>query len=188
MEQLTIFEGMRRRAIEVPSERAHYASSASDEWYTPPHVVALVVAVLGQIDLDPCADGGHNVPALRHFTIVDDGLNQAWGGRVFMNPPYTGRQCSRWVRKLLHEVREEHVAEAITLTPARTDTKWFQRLWGAGAICFVHGRLNFLRPGGVGSTSAPFPSALTYFGHQRDRFAAEFSQLGKVVFPGAQIQ
>jgi hypothetical protein len=29
-------------------------SSASDEWYTPPHIVTLAVATLGQLDLDPC--------------------------------------------------------------------------------------------------------------------------------------
>ncbi|MEO1764936.1 MAG: hypothetical protein AAFR83_23965, partial [Cyanobacteria bacterium J06629_18] len=29
---------------------------SSDCWYTPPYILELVVQVLGEIDLDPCAD------------------------------------------------------------------------------------------------------------------------------------
>ena len=29
-------------------------SSAGDEWYTPPHIRDLAVAMLGGIDTDPC--------------------------------------------------------------------------------------------------------------------------------------
>ncbi|BDA71538.1 hypothetical protein CAL7716_057040 [Calothrix sp. PCC 7716] len=30
-------------------------NKSSDNWYTPPHIVDLVVQVLGEIHLDPCA-------------------------------------------------------------------------------------------------------------------------------------
>ena len=48
---------------------------------------------MGEIDLDPCSNSKAqpNVPALNHFTVEDDGLEQKWFGRVYMNPPY-GRE------------------------------------------------------------------------------------------------
>ena len=77
-------------------------SKSSDCWYTPPHIVELVIQVLGQIDLDPCADDGKHIPALFHYTAIDDGLEREWKERVFMNPPYS---CpGKWMSKLQAEV------------------------------------------------------------------------------------
>ncbi|WP_267901234.1 DNA N-6-adenine-methyltransferase, partial [Dulcicalothrix desertica] len=61
----------------------------SDNWYTPPYIVELVVQVLGEIDLDPCAEVGKKIPAREHYTIDFDGLSKQWHGRVFLNPPYS---------------------------------------------------------------------------------------------------
>jgi hypothetical protein len=66
------------------------------------------------------------------------------------------------------------------LLPARTETKWFQPLWNAGALVFVRGRLKFV--GGKGS--APFPSVIAVFNHRlsrKDRAALE--EIGKVIIP-----
>lgn len=61
----------------------------SDEWYTPREVFS---ALGMDFDLDPCSPGsGHWVPARRQFTKTDDGLSRPWRGRVFMNPPFGGR-------------------------------------------------------------------------------------------------
>lgn len=76
-------------------ERALY-SSESEEWYTPPDVLGRV-RLLGEIDLDPCSNGGSPiVPARRHFTKEDDGLVREWAGFVYMNPPY-GRGIDEWI-------------------------------------------------------------------------------------------
>jgi hypothetical protein len=81
-------------------------SSDSGEWQTPPEVVESVVAALGAIDLDPCSNSGTpNVPAARHFTIADNGLDQGWRGRVYMNPPY-GREIGPWIDKLARVLRQ----------------------------------------------------------------------------------
>jgi len=103
---------------------AVHFSSASDEWLTPPHIIARVVQVLGAIDLDPCSNdhGAPNVPAARHFTAADDGLAQPWVGRVFMNSPY-GRSIGRWVDKLVGEYEAGRVTQAIALLPARTQCR-----------------------------------------------------------------
>jgi hypothetical protein len=50
-------------------------SSKSIEWSTPPDIITRARAVLREIDLDPCADSAHSVPAKQHFTAEDDGLS-----------------------------------------------------------------------------------------------------------------
>jgi hypothetical protein len=136
---------------------------------------------MGTIDLDPCSNPPpYNVPATLHMSRRDGGLTQHWHGKVFMNPPY-GRELPRWMAKLAHEIQTGRVSEAITLTPARPDTRWFQTLWSADALCFWRGRLQY-----VGSaTRAPFPSVVGYFGDHAARFGEAFEAVGKVVFPKA---
>lgn len=49
---------------------------ASQEWYTPPDIVEMVVSCLGIIDLDPCANPQEikNIPARQHFDAAVNGL------------------------------------------------------------------------------------------------------------------
>jgi hypothetical protein len=161
-----------------------YGSSTSAEWYTEAHVIERVVKVLGAIDLDPCSNPPpYNVPAALHYTRDEGGLTPPWGtvtgpSRVFLNPPY-GRELARWMDKLADEIRRGRVSEAITLTPARTDTRWFGVLWNADALCFWFNRMYFLN-GSDGR--APFPSVIGYFGPRRDVFADVFGDAGKVIF------
>jgi hypothetical protein len=161
-----------RTAFEVLS------SSDSEEWYTPPHIVEAVLAVLGEVDLDPCANPGKPaIPATVHYRKADDGLAHAWQGRVYMNPPY-GRAILPWVRKLDAEHRWGHVSEAIALVPSRPDTEWFALL-DAFPRCEIRGRLTFANA----ANPAPFPSALFYLGKNHQRFIEVFSSLGRIVQP-----
>ena len=147
-------------------------TSDTPEWYTPAHIIEAVVAVLGTIDLDPCAEPAKRVPAAAHFTVEDDGLSQPWRGRVYMNPPY-GRGIGEWVAKLAEEFRYGNVREAIALVPARVDTTWWRALphreWLA-----VTGRLAFSEH----ENPAPFPSAVCYLGPNWPRFREVFRSLG----------
>ena len=155
-------------------ESVHF-SSASPEWYTPASIVERVSSVLGNIDLDPCSNGpGSTVPAAQRFTEQDDGLARPWKGRVYMNPPY-GRSIGRWTEKLCTEFEHGNVAEAVALVPARPDTEWFARL-RQYPRCYLRGRLRF----SDSENSAPFPSALFYFGDDVERFHAEVRELGDV--------
>ena len=148
-------------------------SSDSPEWYTPPHVIAAVVAALGAIDLDPCADPGRTVPASEHFTEEDDGLAREWHGRVYMNPPY-GPAIPAWVDHLVAEHHAGRVEASVSLIPARTETDWWAA-FGTQTVCFIHGRLSF-----SGQGAAPFPSAVIYLGPDDASFVESFAPLGEV--------
>ena len=159
----------------TPPAMAVHFSSESEEWYTPPEIVARVIETLGAIDLDPCSDAGGNIPASLRFTKEQDSLSRSWAGRVYMNPPY-GNVIPEWTEKLIGEYRAGRVLEAIALVPARTDTAWFRPLWKHGALCFIDGRLKF---SGYKS-AAPFPSVAVYFGDNVDGFKTAFSPVGVV--------
>jgi phage N-6-adenine-methyltransferase len=144
------------------------------EWYTPPHIREAVVSALGgRVDLDPCADPGKSFPAAEHFTEADNGLVKPWVGRVYMNPPY-GRTIERWTTKLRDEMTSGWTTEAVALLPARMDTRWWHEL-APPHVCFIRGRLRF---SGY-DQSAPFPSVAVYFGKSPERFRDAFAHLGQ---------
>ena len=148
------------------------------EWYTPPHILSLVVDLLGEIDLDPASnsDGDPWVTAHRHFTKQDDGLARPWGGRVFLNPPWNAQGSpAQWVAKLLAEFASGRVAEAVCLLPARVNTAWMDTLAEYPRV-FVRGRLRFSDAVG----EAPFAVAIVYLDDQVDRFVSVFSAVGSV--------
>jgi DNA N-6-adenine-methyltransferase (Dam)/Protein of unknown function (DUF3102) len=149
-------------------------SSASPEWFTPPHIVDLVEATLGEIDLDPCWAADSPVRAGTTYTAADAGLAQPWAGRVYLNPPY-GREISAWVERLVAEYEAGTVAEAIALVPARVETEWF-RLLDEFPRCFVYGRLAFSNS----ENSALFPSAIVYLGRNVYYFAKVFGAVGGI--------
>lgn len=130
-------------------------SSASDNWPTPQSFFDEVNRVHGPFDLDVCASA-ENTKCPRFFTAADDGLKQAWTGRVWMNPPY-GRTIGAWMRKA-HESAKSG-AFVVCLVPARTDTAWWHDYAAKGEVRFIRGRLKF----GGHKNSAPFPSALVIF-------------------------
>lgn len=154
-----------------------FVSQKTDEHYTPPEVLALVIKCLGSIHLDPCSNShaDPNVPAKEHYTIADDGLIQDWVAQtVFMNPPFS--KNSIWIDKLIKEYRLGNIKEAIALVKADTSTRWFQPLWDY-PICFCNRRLRFVGNG----NSALFASALVYFGNNPYKFQTVFNDTLGVV-------
>lgn len=155
-------------------------ASEKMDWRTPENVLRLVREVFGgPIGLDPCTDADNPTAADRFFTEADDGLVQPWGDRggTYVNPPY-GRGIGAWTKKMRDVGYRDH--GVIGLIPARTDTKyWHRDIITADAICFWRGRIRF-----VGApASAPFPSALPYWGPRVDDFARVFGEVGWVVRP-----
>jgi hypothetical protein len=151
-------------------------TSASEEWYTPAHIVEMVREMLGAIDLDPCTSEAANktVKAAYTYAKADDGLAQDWTGRVYMNPPY-GDVIGQWTTKLVDEYNAGRVDEAIALLPGRIDTQWFQPLFDF-PICCVRGRLKF-----SGADAATFPSVVIYMGRNKQKFVEVFSKVGAIL-------
>lgn len=149
----------------------------SVEWYTPRHIIDLVIEVLGEIDLDPASNSGEPwVKAAHHWTAIEDGLSRRWHGRVYLNPPWDAQGSPRaWVKKLVDEYENGAVSEAICLLPARTNTAWMGLLAPYPRV-YVRGRLRFSDAEG----EAPFPVAIFYLGGAPDRFADHFAALGDV--------
>lgn len=164
-------------------------SSANPGWQTPPAFLD-VVRELGPIGLDPCTTPANPVGAKLFFhplpsecacDATKDGLESPWHdmGLVFCNPPY-GRGLGAWSAKMRDEAKRG--AEIVGLLPARTDTKWWQAITTADAVCFWRGRLKF-----VGAPSAaPFPSAVPYWGPRPAKFRRVFEPHGWVVFSKQQ--
>lgn len=132
----------------------------TNEWYTPPGVFEALGLTF---DLDPCAPAGGVpwVPAGSWYTAADDGLVQPWHGRVWMNPPY-GPHTAAWMRKLASH------GDGVALVFARTDTAWFHRtIPAASAVCFIEGRLTFVRgDAGAATSNSGAPSMLVAFGDE----------------------
>lgn len=113
----------------------------SDEWYTPKYIFD---AIGLEFDLDPCSPGKEKafVPAKRVFTKEDDGLNKEWRGRVWLNPPFGGRNgYFPWVEKFI----ENHCG--IGLITSLTSSEGFQKfIPQMDGILFTEKKTRFLRP------------------------------------------
>ena len=148
-------------------------TSRTDEWATPQDFFDRLNDKF-HFTLDPCATK-ENTKCRRYFTTLDDGLNQKWSGRVFMNPPY-GREIGKWIDKAY---RESHTnAEVVVcLLPARTDTRWWHDYCLRGQIIFIKGRLRF----GNAKNAAPFPSAVVLFQHSAHVVAPQFLSMNSLM-------
>lgn len=138
-------------------------SNENDEWYTPSWMFA---ALSIEFDLDPCSPGAppSSCPAKRHLTKTDNGLLADWAGKVWLNPPFSGKR-PWYERMLVHR-------NGIALMPARPETHDLQTYMSAAdAILFLRGRIYFERghrPGGNGTggviTTPPFGIVLCAYG------------------------
>ena len=149
--------------------------SEKQDWQTPPEFLELVRRV-GPIALDPCTTDENPCGATNaFFTAEYTGLVPDWraiadGGLIYCNPPYSDMDA--WAAKIADEGMRG--CEIISLTPARTDTRWFRRMCTADQMCFWRGRIKF-----VGAkAAAPFPSLVCYWGPRPDRFKEVFGPFG----------
>jgi len=103
---------------------------------------------------------------------------------VWLNPPYAADLLPKFIDKLLHEIREKHVNQAIVLVNNATETKWFTNLIKySDALCFARGRTRFIKSLGDEPHAPMQGQAYVYFGDKVDLFASVFSEIGEVVVP-----
>jgi ParB family chromosome partitioning protein len=157
--------------------------TGENEWYTPAEHIEAAREVLGDIDLDPASSiiANKTVRAIKFLTIEDNGLEQEWHGRVWINPPYAQPHILHFAQKIAKEYSEGRTIEAIALTHNYTDTAWFHLLGTyAAAICFTRGRIGFLSP--EGQKAAPTQGqAFFYFGPDPAKFSQVFTRFGLVM-------
>ena len=176
-------------------------SCDSPEWYTPSAFVEAAREIMGGIDLDPASHEEANltVKAARFFTEQDNGLDQPWGGRVFVNPP-GGLVQSFW-NALVTEYRIiKGVEQAVwigysleqlqTLQVTANETPLdFPMCVPSRRIAFVENeakkaaRLEKMIAAGKKPNQKSSPSHanyITYMGPNVDEFARVFSKFGRV--------
>ena len=96
----------------------------NDECYTP----KWVFDALGlTFDLDVASGNNENivVPAIRRYTIEDNGLESEWSGRVWMNPPFS--KITPWIQKFMNH------KNGICLVPLSSNGRWVNTMWESGA-------------------------------------------------------
>jgi len=142
-------------------------TSNTDNWATPKDLFNELNNEF-HFELDVCASE-ENHKCERYFTKDQDGLNQVWTGKCFMNPPY-GREIGAWVRKA-YETARGGQGTVVCLLPARTDTNWWHKYVSkAKDIRFMKGRVHF----NDGKQGAPFPSVIVVF---RPTASYEYSEM-----------
>src|SRR6266404_9554460 len=134
------------------------ATSDNEERYTPERVFN---ALGCRFDLDvasPGADIVPWVPADRHFTLADNGLQRDWGDTyVWMNAPHGRGTLPQWLEKF-----RQH-ANGIALVVDRTSAGWWQDLCcNADLILQVNKKINFLRPDDEPGTNALGSTLVAY--------------------------
>jgi DNA N-6-adenine-methyltransferase (Dam). len=161
-------------------------SSESYEWYTPAVYVEAAREVLGEIDLDPasCPQAQQIVKAGWYYTSVEDGLKQAWHGRVWLNPPYgtdenRDSNAGKWCAHLIAQYEAGKVEAAILLVNAVTERAWFQQLW-AYPLCFTDHRIQFYTAEGQ-PKQPTHGNVFAYLGPDFKRFRQVFNQFGVIV-------
>jgi phage N-6-adenine-methyltransferase len=127
-------------------------SSGNDEWETPQALFDVLNEEF-HFEVDRAANPA-NAKCPRFYT---DALNIEWGGRGFLNPPYS--HVGAFLEKAHHELIFRRVL-TVCLVAARPDTRyWHEHVSEADEVRFLKGRLTF----GGAPNAAPFPSAVVIF-------------------------
>ena len=179
-----IIETSPEKAHEILKAHVHVAqNSGNNEWYTPSKFVDLARTVMGGIDTDPATSEVANktVQAALIFTADNDGREQEWRGRVWMNPPYAQPLMSDFAEAVSRKYESGEIEQACILVNNATETQWFQRMLAVStAVCFPKSRIKFMDP--QGNPGAPLQGqAIIYMGDSVEAFREAFDAEGVVL-------
>jgi phage N-6-adenine-methyltransferase len=141
----------------------------SDEWATPSDLFTVLDAEF-HFTLDACAKPW-NAQCAEFFTPTNDGLEQPWSGRVWLNPPYS--DIGAWLLQARHAIASYRAEVVVALVPCTPDRKWWsEHVEGKAEVRLLTrrtlrtGRVHFIREDGT-SGRAPFASAVLVYRRPR---------------------
>ena len=149
----------------------------NDEWYTPKEIIKS----LGQFDLDPASSEDAfklNQSAKRIYTAKEDGLTQAWAGRIWLNPPYSNPLLQNFLRKMAKH------NQGIALVFSKIEAKWFHDIVFeyATAVKFLYNRIQFLRANGTKGMQPRNGSMLVAYGVEDAKILSQNTLKGKFLY------
>ncbi len=119
-------------------------TSKSDEWGTPQDLFDKLDREF-HFTLDPCANKRRPLRRdLLCYDIQDNVLEQDWSDhRVFINPPYSGKNIEWWCEKIYQE--KDHAEVIVLLIPLnKGSTEYFHEyIYPFAEIRMIRGRLKF---------------------------------------------
>jgi hypothetical protein len=172
----------------LPPQKSHDCavqhSSDSNEWYTLPYWVEPARELMDGIDLDPASSAEPQswIQARTFYTQLDDGLQQPWFGRLWLNPPYGKRNhvqgiygATAWVQRAIKEYEAGHVTQAVLWLRAGGNAG-IRALEQRGFPRVTLGRIPHAPAGadGVPQKGVGHDTVVWYLGDQRDRFYTLF--------------
>jgi hypothetical protein len=180
-----------------------------DHWMTPPDELELARSVMGSITLDPASSAvaQQYVHAEQYAVLpeeydgspgqVVDGLQIAWSGNVWLNPPYS-KPVADFAKKAVEEL--PNVTSMMILVNSQTDAAWYHLLMEKmDYLCLYRGRIKFWKvfdgaahQRWISTTTSKMTNSPRYtnsvFFHSKDdavlkRFAQVYARKGKVLVP-----
>lgn len=158
-------------------------SQLTTEWYTPAWLIELARATMGGIDLDPASSvqAQATVKAARFYTAAADGYGKPWGGRIYLNPPFS--ETPRWVRRLGAAYADGDVSQAVLLVNSAPGYRWWEELYRAYPVCLLRERVAFVSELGITAGTAKKGTTIAYFGSYVSKFDSVWSTYGRVLLP-----
>lgn len=145
------------------------------------------------IDLDPasCDHAQKTVKADKYHTLKDNGLDQTWAGKVFLNPPYSASAGKRkFIQRLADDYKAGNVSQACVILSYDFSASWFDPLRGAySAIALLPSRVNFYKEHEGDGHNPSSGTAVIYLGENVRRFKEAFESVwtggkqGEIVIP-----
>lgn len=140
------------------------ANAKTHTWLTPPEIIE----ALGPFDLDPCACPMPRpwATAKTMWTREDQPLSRAWGGRIWLNPPFGPKPLV-----IAFMARLADHARGTALLFARTDTELFHEIVfpNATSILFLRSRPHFhYQDGRRAAANSGAPVCLIAYGIEDD--------------------
>ena len=144
-------------------------NKTTDDHYTPEFIFKALDLVF-DIDVAAPVGGVPWIPAKKHYSLLDDGLNSDWQGLIWCNPPFS--KITPWAHKMLNH------NNGVALMPVGKSA-WFDLLWKeADSILALPSTLRFVRSD---QTVAGIMTTTVLFGFGKIASAAlHKSNLGKV--------